>query len=124
MRPTTSLAQIVVTITERVLNEDGSLHANASSPTGIYNDELGPRLGDNSSHTYYQYFVTSVDGTFWQNVPTPVFASGVVNPVLSLTISTKYFNGVPRADVSINGDAGMWNPDGTPRLPICTQLPK
>jgi hypothetical protein len=39
----------------------------------------------------------------------------------SFTIETQ--NGVKfqRNDVSFNGDAGMWNPDGTPRLHLCGQ---
>ena len=91
-------------------------------PGGIYNDELGPSLGDYSSHTYYQYFVTSVKGTFWQNVP--MFVLPNADWVFTIGISTKFFNGVSRADVSINGDAGMWNPDGSARLPICDHLPR
>ena len=113
---------IDATIAERVLNPSGGLVTISSTPDGIFRDQLGPSLYNNSTYMVYQYFVTSYGG-YWNNVPTYVVSPFGGNMVFSITMSTKFFNGIRRVDVSINGDAGMWNPDGTPRLYLCDTLP-
>jgi hypothetical protein len=67
----------------------------------------------------YQYFVTTLVGTPWINVPTFVRTGSGDFMVFSIDISGTIVNGRTIFDVRYNGDAGMWNPDGSPRLPIC-----
>ena len=110
-------------ITDRVLATDG-LTANPTIPNpmsgsvipGIFRDQFGFPFSFVYSTTVYQYFVTSLPGSLWQNVPTFVRTPFGDYMVLSITISR---NRDGHSDVSINGDAGLWNPDGTPRLPLC-----
>lgn len=115
----------IATITERVLDPSGGIttaigNPTSSSTTGIFNDQVGagPFQGGG---TLYQYFVTSLPGTPWTNVPTYVQTNSGDYMVFKITLSKKTFNGIIVNDVSYNGDAGMWNADGTPRLPLCTK---
>ena len=55
--------------------------------------------------TLYQYFVTTISGTPWVGVPTPVLTASGQYMVSSLVLSS-----VNRVNnVTYNGDAGMWN---------------
>jgi RHS repeat-associated protein len=114
---------IGATITERVLDMSGGLSTvtgnGGSSTTGVYNDQMGLNVFQSGTATLYQYFVTTIAGTPWVGVPTQIVSQdgSQKNMVLSVTVSR--VNGVN--NVSYNGDAGMWNGDGSPRLPICGQ---
>lgn len=94
----------------------GTLDPTSKTQNGVFEDQLGLSFWQNG-HTFqvYQYFVTTIPGTPWIGVPTPVRTDTGDIMVFSIVLSA--LNGV--WNVSINGDAGMWNPDGSPRLPLC-----
>ena len=82
---------------------------------------MGLPFTQTGAATYYQYFVTTL-GDLWANVPTPIqMSDGSQFMVSSVDVSAHFVNGKPIYDVKYNGDAGMWNPDGSPRLPLCPQ---
>ena len=115
-----------ISITERVLSAGGGLNTTttnvtSSSASSQFGDQVGLNAVQTSvfsiNQTVYQYFVTTIPGTSWSNVPTAVRGfNGEMNMVFAITLS-----GGPgsRSDVRYNGDAGMWNADGSPRLPLC-----
>lgn len=118
---------IGATITERVLTSEGNLdYAYVDNPVssgsgGVFNDQNGLASTQVGLRKAYQYFVTSLPGGYWTNVPTFVRTSSGDYMVFSIDISAQWINGRKIYDVSYNGDAGMWNPDGSPRLPLCNQ---
>jgi hypothetical protein len=109
---------IVATISERVLSTSGGLSTitldpTSSSTTGLFKDAVGLNIFQVGTATQYQYFVTSLPGTPWGNVPTPVitpagfYSSGSPaqnNMVYAITM-THNANGV--FNVTYNGDTGM-----------------
>ena len=112
-------------IVERILAADGlssSLFNNPfSSGVGTFSDQLGlAGYGPNLTTTVYQYFVTTLPNTSWQNVPTFVHSAGGDRMVLSITMQVLNYGKNPTDfNVWINGDQGMWFPNGQPRLPMC-----
>jgi hypothetical protein len=107
-------------ISERVLTGAGGLSSVTSNPTsssntGTFEDQMGLSFLQSGSVTLYQYFVTTVAGTPWVDVPTAVQTPAGQYMVNSVTLSA----GGGRWDASYNGDAGMWNADGSPRLHLC-----
>ena len=109
-------------ITERVFVTSGALATtqdSTSTGTGSFTDQMGLAWWQASTVIYYQYFVTGVPGTPWANVPTPVRTASGDFMVFSVAVSGVWANGKKVYNVTYNGDAGMWNPDGTPRLPLC-----
>jgi hypothetical protein len=107
-------------ITERVLESSGGLSSFTMDPDshssgGVFQDQMGLGPYVSGAATLYQYFLTSVPGTPWVSVPTPVRTASGQYMVSSVTLSA--INGI--YDVSYNGDAGMWNANGSPRLPLC-----
>lgn len=65
--------------------------------------------------------MTSLPGTPWTNVPTYVQTNSGNFMVFQILLSRVMINGALVNNVSYNGDAGMWNANGTPRLPSCNQ---
>jgi hypothetical protein len=111
---------IVATITERVLAATGGLSTLTDSPTsssstGRFSDQVGLLNSSLQVGTFnaYQYFVTTIPGTPWVNVPTEIRSAAGVNMVLGVTMSHWYEGGKNIFDVKYNGDAGMGG------LPIC-----
>ena len=117
--------EINALITERVLTGSGGLYTGVLNPTssnsGTFSDGVGLGMFQTGDFTLYQYFVTTVPGTPWTNYPTPVstssgsFLAFAIHIVGTATLTSSFY------DVSYNGDGGMWNKDGTPRLPLCNQ---
>ena len=104
---------IDATITERVLSTSGGL-AGTDSPTssavGTFQDQLGlPNNAFNvGSVQEYQYFVTTIPGTSWVNVPTPVQSSSGSNMVFSIVMSHTYNSQNQSVfNTTINGDSGL-----------------
>jgi hypothetical protein len=115
---------IGATITERVLSPSGDL-ASVDNPVssqggGVFEDQVGLGFLQKGQASTYQYFVTTLPGGSWTNVPTPVHTANGTFMVFSIVASATYnAKGDKIYNVTYNGDAGMWNADGSPRLPIC-----
>jgi len=113
---------IGATITERVFVPSGDFAPTLnpmSSAVGTFHDSMGLSFLQAGVATYYQYFVTTLPGTPWVDVPTSVRTGNGDFMVFSVGVSAQLVNGTKIYNVSYNGDAGMWNPDGSPRLPLC-----
>jgi len=113
---------IGATITERVFVPSADFAPNLtpmSSAVGTFHDSMGLSFLQAGVATYYQYFVTTLPGTPWVDVPTSVRTGNGDFMVFSVGVSAQWVNGTKIYNVSYNGDAGMWNPDGSPRLPLC-----
>ena len=110
-----------ITISERVTFQASgdvaysAIQSPLSSGSGVFRDQMGPGIYQNNVNLA-QYSVTSYGGD-WQNVPTFVRTSAGDYSVFSIGWTRDSNN---RPDVSYNGDGGLWNPDGSPRLPKCS----
>jgi hypothetical protein len=101
--------RVVATIAERVLATAGGLSTITGDPTsssdnGVYEDQVGLPFTLTGSVTQYQYFVTTLSGTPWVDVPTQVLSPAGANMVFSITMSHTS-DGV--YNVTYNGDSGM-----------------
>jgi hypothetical protein len=115
---------IGATITERVLSESGGVATFSIDPlslvgTGLFQDQMGLGPWAVGAVKAYQYFLTSIPGSVWNNVPTFVRTAGGDFMVFSLDLSAKWVGSRKVYDVRYNGDDGMWNSDGSARLPLC-----
>ena len=84
------------TITERVDDSSGYpssvLKAN-SSGTGTFQDQMGLGSFYTGTATVYQYFITSIPGTPWQGVPTPIVYAGTISQYAAITVSNLLVKG-------------------------------
>jgi hypothetical protein len=99
-------------ITERVLLPSGAVPSNldtGDSSRGVYADHVG--MVNDAFHTgsvqTYQYFVVTIPGTPWVNVPAEVRTPSGTKWAFSIVASHWYDQQGNHFQVTYDGDAGM-----------------